>query len=93
MTLKDWNENPELRMSLRKALMTSPLREAVEVLLKGNLPRWSSPNEGDPMTAAALQHTRNAGYFDFHRALVKLTEDPPDPRKKLPEPWANPPTQ
>jgi hypothetical protein len=41
------------------------------------------------MSAAALQHARNAGYYDFHRALVKLTEDPPDPRKKLPEPWGN----
>ncbi len=87
MTLKDWNEDPELRMSLRKALMTSPVREAMEVLLKGNLPRWSTSPNADPMSSAALQHARNAGYYDFHRALVKLTEDPPDPRRKLPEPW------
>lgn len=93
MTLKDWNEDPELRMSLRRALMSAPMREALEVLLKGNLPRWVAPSNVDPMTAAALQHARNTGYYDFHRALVKLTEDPPDPRKKLPEPWENVPQQ
>ncbi len=74
-------------MSLRKTLMLSPVREAIEVLLKGNLPRWTPPLGTDAMTSAALQHARNAGYYDFHRALVKLTDDPPDPRKKLPEPW------
>lgn len=87
MTIKDWHEDPELRMSLRRALITSPMREALEVLLKGNLPRLTAPPSADPMVSAAMQHARNAGYYDFHRALVKLTEDPPDPRKKLPEPW------
>lgn len=91
MTLKDWHEDPALRMSLRQALTTSPLREAIEVLLKGNLPRWTPPLGSDAMTSAAMQHARNTGYYDFHRALVKLTDDPPDPRKKLPEPWENVP--
>lgn len=89
MTLKDWNEDPQLRMSLRQALNSSPIREALDLLLKGNVPRWSVPAGGDALSTAALQHARNAGYYDFHRALVKLTEDPPDPRKKLPEPWEN----
>lgn len=88
MTLKDWNEDPQLRMSLRQALNSSPIREALELLLKGNHPRWIAPGS-DAVTTAALQHARNAGYYDFHRALVKLTEDPADPRKKLPEPWEN----
>ena len=92
MTLKDWHDDPELRMALRKALMTSPMREAIEVLVNSNLPRWSPPPSGDPVVMSALQHARNAGYFEFQRALVKLTEDRPDPRKKLPEPWALPPT-
>ena len=87
MTLKDWHEDTALRMALRQALTTSPLREAVEVLLKGNLPRWTVPPGTDAVTSAAMQHARNTGYYDFHRALVKLTDDPPDPRKKLPEPW------
>lgn len=87
MTLKEWNEDPELRMSLRRALKESPIREALEVLLKGNLPRWVPPVGSDAAISAALQHARNAGYYDFHRALVKLTDDLPDPRKKLPEPW------
>lgn len=91
MTLKEWHEDPALRMSLRQALITSPLREAIEVLLKGNLPRWTPPLGTDAMTSAAMQHARNTGYYDFHRALVKLTDDPPDPRKKLPEPWENVP--
>jgi hypothetical protein len=91
MTLKDWHEDTALRMSLRQALTTSPLREAVEVLLKGNLPRWSVPPGTDAVTSAAMQHARNTGYYDFHRALVKLTDDPPDPRKKLPEPWESVP--
>lgn len=91
MTLKDWHEDPALRMNLRQALTTSPLREAVEVLLKGNLPRWTVPPGTDAVTSAAMQHARNTGYYDFHRALVKLTDDPPDPRKKLPEPWENVP--
>jgi hypothetical protein len=90
MTLKDWNEDPQLRMSLRQALNASPIREALEVLLKGNLPRWITPGV-DAVTTAALQHARNAGYFDFHRALVKLTDDPADTRKKLPEPWESVP--
>lgn len=89
MTLREWNEDPELRMSLRRALNTAPVRDALEVLLKGNLPRWATPPGADAVTTAALQHARNTGYYDFHRALVKLTEDPPDPRKKLPEPWEN----
>ena len=89
MTLREWNEDPELRMSLRRALNTAPVRDALEVLLKGNLPRWIVPPGADSVTAAAMQHARNTGYYDFHRALVKLTEDPPDPRKKLPEPWEN----
>ena len=55
------------------------------------MPRWSVPPGADALSTAALQHARNAGYYDFHRALVKLTEDPPDPRKKLPEPWENVP--
>jgi hypothetical protein len=91
MTIKDWNEDPQLRMSLRQALNTSPIREALDVLLKGNVPRWSVPSGSDALSTAALQHARNAGYYDFHRALVKLTDDPPDPRKKLPEPWESVP--
>jgi len=91
MTLKDWNEDPQLRMSLRQALNSSPIREALDLLLKGNVPRWSVPPGSDALSTAALQHARNAGYYDFHRALVKLTEDPPDPRKKLPEPWESVP--
>lgn len=91
MTLKEWHEDPELRMSLRRALKTAPIREALEVLLKGNLPRWNPMVGGDTAVSAAMQHARNSGYYDFHRALVKLTDDPPDPRKKLPEPWENVP--
>jgi hypothetical protein len=87
MTLKEWHEDPELRMALRKVLRSAPMREALEVLLKGNLPRWLPAIGSDVAVAGAMQHARNAGYYDFHRALVKLTEDPPDPRKKLPEPW------
>ena len=88
MTIKEWNDDPELRMSLRRVLNTSPMREALEVLVGGNLPRWVAPNGVDPVTACALQHARNAGYFDFHRALTKLTENAPD-RKELPGPWEN----
>lgn len=93
MTLKEWHEDSELRMSLRRALMTSPLSEALEVLLKGNFPRWINPSGSDSMSTAAMQHARNAGYYDFHRALVKLTEDPPDLKKQLPEPWERVPSQ
>lgn len=89
MTLREWNEDPELRMSLRRALNSAPVRDALEVLLKGNLPRWTPPAGTDIAISAAMQHARSVGYYDFHRALVKLTEDPPDPRKKLPEPWEN----
>jgi hypothetical protein len=88
MTYKEWNEDPELRMSLRKALNTAPVRDALELLLRAHVPRWSGPVGADAMTSAALQHARNAGFYDFYRALVKLTEDPSDPQKKLPEPWA-----
>jgi hypothetical protein len=87
MNLRDWNEDPELRISLRRTLNSAPMRDALELLLKGNLPRWTSSNNDDATVTAALQHARNVGFYDFHRALVKLTEDPPDPRKKLPEPW------
>jgi hypothetical protein len=89
MTLKDWNEDPELRMSLRRALASAPMRDALEVLLHSNFPRMVPPAGTDAMTSAALQHARSAGYYDFHRALQKLTEEPTDPRKKLPEPWEN----
>ena len=76
-------------MSLRRALNTSPMREALELLTQNNLPRFVTQPNTDPMTSAALQHARNSGYFDFKRALTKLTEDPPDPRKQLPEPWGS----
>lgn len=89
MTLKDWHDDPELRMSLRKTLNTSPMREALELLTQNNLPRYAVPPNADPMVMSALQHAKNSGYFDFKRALVKLTEDPPDPKKQLPEPWGN----
>lgn len=87
MTLREWNEDPELRMSLRRVLNSAPMRDALEVLLHSNFPRMAPSAGADAMTSAALQHARNAGYYDFHRALQKLTEEPPDPRKKLPEPW------
>ena len=89
MTLKDWHENSELRMALRQIINTSPMREALQVLTNTNLPRFNVAANVDPMVAAAMQHARNSGYFDFQRALVKLTEDLPDPRKQLPEPWGN----
>jgi hypothetical protein len=89
MTPKEWHEDPELRMLLRKTLNTSPMREALELLTQSNLPKYVVPQAGDPMVSSALQHARNSGYFDFKRSLVKLTEDPPDPRKQLPEPWGN----
>jgi LDH2 family malate/lactate/ureidoglycolate dehydrogenase len=80
-------------MSLRRALASAPIRDALEVLLHSNFPRMTSHAGADAVTSAALQHARSAGYYDFHRALQKLTEDPPDPRKKLPEPWGNTPQQ
>jgi hypothetical protein len=89
MTLKEWHDDPELRMNLRRILNTSPMREAIELLTQHNLPRYSVINNADPMVTSALQHARNSGYYDFRRALVKLTEDPPDPKKQLPEPWGN----
>lgn len=89
MTFKEWHDDPELRISLRKILNTSPMREALDCLTQSNLPRYVTAPNTDPMITSALQHARNAGYFDFKRALVKLTEDPPDPRKQLPEPWGN----
>lgn len=89
MTLKDWHDNPEYRMTLRKILNTSPMREALEVLTQSNLPRYAVPPNADPVVISALQHAKNSGYFDFKRALVKLTEDPPDPKKQLPEPWGS----
>ena len=89
MTLKEWNDNPELRMALRQVINTSPMREALEVLTSSNLPRFNTPAGADTMVVSALQHARNCGYFDFQRALAKLTDDLPDPRKQLPEPWGN----
>lgn len=89
MTLKEWHNDPELRMALRKVLSTSPMREALELLTQSNLPRYTIPQNGDPMVSSALQHARNSGYFDFKRALTKLTEDAPDPKKQLPEPWGS----
>lgn len=76
-------------MSLRKVLNSSPMREALDFLTQSNLPRYAAAPNTDPMVTSALQHAKNAGYFDFKRALIKLTEDPPDPRKQLPEPWGN----
>ena len=89
MTLKEWHNDPELRMALRKVLSTPPMREALELLTQINLPRYTTPQNGDPMVSSALQHARNSGYFDFKRALTKLTEDAPDPKKQLPEPWGS----
>lgn len=89
MTLKEWHNDPELRMALRKVLTMSPMREALELLTQSNLPRYTTPQNGDPMVSSALQHARNSGYFDFKRALTKLTEDAPDPKKQLPEPWGS----
>lgn len=72
---------------MRKLLQESPLKEALEVLTSTNYPRAVSPQASDPVVASALQHSRNTGYYDFYRSLLKLAEEPQDPRKKLPEPW------
>lgn len=89
MTLKDWNDNPELRFTLRKLLTEAPLNEALNILTNNNFPRMAVAQGADPMVSSALQHARNAGYYDFYRALIKLSEEPQDPRKQLPEPWSS----
>lgn len=76
-------------MNLRRILNTSPMREALELLTQSNLPKYVVPQGGDPMISSALQHARNSGFYDFKRGLTKLTEDPPDPKKQLPEPWGS----
>ncbi len=88
-TIKEWVEDPSLRVALRQLMSESPLQDAIEVLLKHNIPKWSAAPQGvDQVTLAAVQHARNSGFYDFYRALVRLTEEPHDVQSKLPEPWA-----
>lgn len=86
LTREQWDANEALRDALRTALNSSPLKEAIEILVYAGLP--ATTGILGTLEANALLNTRREGYFEFYRGLQSLTQLPITPeRVASPEPW------
>lgn len=73
-----WDASEGNRALLAEAIGTEPLRSALQVLVMDGLPK-SFVVPSDELAANALLNTRREGFYEFYRALLSLTEEPPEP--------------
>lgn len=79
--LKDWYANPKNMADLESALNAPILCEAMVVLRYIGLPKsnFGDRTSAEAITHAAMEQTRNAGFFSYPDDLWLLTQPPAKP--------------
>lgn len=87
MTLKEWNDRPELRVAW-KEFYKSQAGQALKGVLTflGTPVPTMAPQGVDFVDWNATVNARREGYYEAVRLLGALTEEP-TPQEELPAPW------